>query len=140
MLTPQEKEQLDAAASAKPAVAEARREDTARKQRREAARLRESLSYLADNQLELLKSGVYTPDGLATERIDLETRLEACHAFEPVSQEQNAEKLADLKKVSELINMALNLVDLAETAQKEQFARTVVSELRIDQNTLAFSP
>jgi len=132
-------EQLDVATSVEHLVFEAQTEDIARKQRREAAPVRESPSYLADNQLELLKSGAYTPDGLATERIDLETRLEACHAVEPVSQGQIAEKLADLKKVSELINMALNIVDLAETSQKEQFARTVVSELRIDQNTLEFS-
>ena len=107
---------------------------------RQQARIREDLAYLHANQLTLLKSGVYTPEVLTQERNRLECEMGELQEQNDVSLAAMRELVDDVLKISELLNMALNLFDLATPTEKEAIGKTLVSELLIDQNTFEYSP
>ncbi len=107
---------------------------------RQKARIREDLAYLHSNQLALLKSGVYTPESLTKERNRLECEMDELQDQNDVSLAAMRDLVDDVLKISELLNMALNLYDLAKPTEKEEIGKTLVSELLIDQNIFEYGP
>lgn len=103
-------------------------------------RVREDLAYLRTNQLSLLQSGVYTPDQITEERTRLEAELDAASEKEELSEAAMREVMADVLKISELLNMAKNLYILAKPHEKEQIVKTCCVELLVDENTANFKP
>lgn len=106
---------------------------------RKAAKLREDLSYLTANQLALLKAGAYTPESLTAERFKLNAELAELHEETEITEDAIGRTVEDVLRLSELLKVALNLFDLAKPAERERIAKTLVSELRIDQNTFEYS-
>lgn len=139
-ITPEELAELDADAPEKLRVAAEQRENETRRREREGRRLAEELKYLNDNQLSLLKAGLYTPETLLSERTRLEEEIAVLRAAEDAQTEENTDLVADVKKISELLNMALDLYDFMKPHEKDRAGRMLVSELRIDQNTFDCSP
>ena len=87
-----------------------------------------------------MKSGVYTPEVLTQERNRLECEMGELQEQNDVSLAAMRDLVDDVLKISELLNMALNLFDLATPTEKEAIGKTLVSELLIDQNTFEYSP
>jgi len=98
------------------------------------AKAKEDLTYLSENKLTLLKSGVYTPDDYLNE----ETRLKK--QIEKLSQERQiqasiGETIQKVIELSELLKRAVFYYFLAKPTKKEQLIGYVFSELSYDGNT-----
>ena len=138
--TQQERDLLDARTDTEIGLLEEQNLKVEEQRNRQKMRIREDLAYLHANQLALLKSGAYTPEGLTEERNRLELEMSELQEQNDVSLAAMRDLVDDVLKISELLNMAQNLYDRANPAEKEAIGKTLVSELLIDQNTFAYSP
>lgn len=93
--------------------------------------LREKLACLDANRLELLQSGLFTPEGLVAEQTKLDAELAGLRTKEAISDETMRATVADVMKVSELLKNVVPLYDSSKSAEKERIARIVLSELRL---------
>ena len=113
---------------------ESRFEITDRKKRK----LREDLSYLMDNKLTLLKSGVYTPESLIAEEEKHNQQLREIEEQETISGTELRQKVADLVKLSELLKSLYFYYEKANPHEKEQIIRILFSELTLSENGLKY--
>lgn len=138
--TQAELDELDARSETELCLIEEQKAQAETRRVREQGRIREELSYLRSNQVSLLKSGLYTPEALLEERTKLEIALQTSRNETDADEAALSELTDDVLKISELLNMALCLVDLAKPTEIEAIGKTMVSELLIDQNTFDFIP
>jgi len=103
---------------------------------RKRRKISEDLGYLRENKLQLLRSGVYTPESLLTEEIRLTKVLSEIDVQEQTSAITLAETISDLKILSELLKSLYFYYKNANPKEKEEYARMLFSELSFSENTL----
>lgn len=105
---------------------------------RRARKLREDLVYLEENRVTLLRAGAYTPEALAADEAKFKTELASLEAAGAFSEAEKAVAAGATVKLSELLKRAQ--VGLAEAKRdlRETFARLVLSELTISEDTLSY--
>jgi site-specific DNA recombinase len=107
-------------------------------QDRRKRKIREDLAYLRSSKLQLLKSGVYTPETLMREEAGLNDELTALQAKEAISDQSMRAVMEDLLKLSELIKTGSAYYSNAKSPEKEAITRLIFSELFISKNTLQY--
>ena len=98
------------------------------------AKAKEDLTYLSENKLTLLKSGVYNPDDYLEEETRLKKQIEKL-SHENQIQASIGEAIQKVIELSELLKRAVFYYFLANPAKKEQLISYVFSELSYDGNT-----
>ena len=138
ILTEDEKSQLDAITATDVSIFEEKRLKKIEQSDRRKKKIREDLTYLRTNKLELLKSRVYTPEMLLQEETRLNTDLNSIQDEEIISDLSMQAVMEDLLKLSELLeNGSICYLD-AKSAEKEQIVRIIFSELFVSGNTLRY--
>ncbi|MBK7764491.1 MAG: recombinase family protein [Bacteroidetes bacterium] len=136
--TDEELEQLDLKTTTKITVFNSQRMNQLDEVESSKKRMRENLSYLQNNRLQLLQTGVYTPESYVSEEQKLQNEISDLQTKEQISDEAMKEMVKDIRKLSELLK-TLSLQDFtAIPSEKEQIARTIFSELLIQDNTLIY--
>ena len=107
-------------------------------QDRRKKKIREDLTYLRTNKLELLKSGVYSPEMLLQEETRLNTELNTIQEEEIVSDLSMQAVMLDIRKLSELVKYGSEFYFKAKSPEKEQIIKIIFSELFISENTLQY--
>lgn len=96
---------------------------------RKLKRLQEDLSYLRSNKLILLKTGAYSPEGIAAE----EERLSSSMIFMQQESRQSdaaiSESINNVVKLSELLKTVYLHYEKAKSGEKEQLIKYIFSEL-----------
>lgn len=105
---------------------------------RRKKKIREDLAYLRANKLQLLKSGVYTPELLLQEETGLNAELNRLQEKEVISDMSMQAVMVDIQKLSELLKTGSAYYSLAKSPEKEQIIKIIFSELLISENTLQF--
>ena len=101
-------------------------------------KIREDLTYLRTNKLQLLKSGVYSPELLLQEETSLNTELAALQEKEIISDLSMQAVIADILKLSELLKIGSAYYSFAKSPEKERIIKIIFSELLISETTLQF--
>lgn len=115
---------------------EEKRQQQHDEQGRRERKVREDLSYLKDNKLSLLKTGVYLPDQLLAEERRLTTELAELEALRGGSERPLNEIVSEMIKLSELVKYGSAYYSFANSREKDQIMRTLYSELLVSQSTL----
>lgn len=136
--TDDEIEQMDARAGTDIALLEEKRQKELDKVERKKKKVREDLAYIRSNKLTLLKTGVYTPEGLIEEEEKLNDELSELQNAEQASDVAMHETMKEVQKLSELIKNVAVYYQFAKPHEKEQIVRVIFSELYISQDTLQF--
>ncbi len=136
--TDDEIEQMDARAGTDIALLEEKRQKELDKVERKKKKVREDLAYIRSNKLTLLKTGVYTPEGLIEEEEKLNDELSELQNTEQASDVAMHETMKEVQKLSELIKNVAVYYQFAKPHEKEQIVRVIFSELYISQDTLQF--
>ena len=105
---------------------------------RKKKRIREDLTYLDSNRLQLLKTDAYTPESFVSEQRNLESELANLKTDENNSDVAMRDMMEDVVTLSELVENAVDIYDFADPHKKEQIIKTIFSELYLDQNTLEY--
>jgi DNA invertase Pin-like site-specific DNA recombinase len=105
---------------------------------RRKKKLREDLTYLRTNKLQLLKTGVYAPEMLLQEENTLNTELAGLQETEAISDVSMHAVMEDVLKLSELLKTGSALYAFAKSPEKERFIKIIFSELSISENTLQY--
>ena len=130
---------MEAFADTDIALFEEKRRKALEEVERRKKKVREDLSYIYSNKLALLKSGIYTPEGLAEEESQLQSKLTAFQLEEQVSDEAMRETMKDIWKLSELIKHLIPKYVFADSYDKEKIIRNIFSELYVSGNTLTYN-
>ena len=138
-LTPEELEDLDQNTDTSLALLEAKLERERSQVERQQRKLGEDLSYLRRNRLELLKSGVYSPDAYVEEEQRLLGEINDGQQKGTVSQTALHETIKEATKLSELLKHLTVYYEEANSAEKEAIARSLFSELTMDHKTFDYS-
>lgn len=136
--TKEELEQFDASTSTDIALFETKRFEQLEKNNRQKKKLREDLAYLRENRLSLLKTGVYSPEGLIEEEVNLVTKMEKLQEEEKLFDVSMRETHKDTVILSELLEKAYGYYDIADYFEKQQIIRIVFSELSVFQNDIKY--
>ena len=129
---------LDARTSTDVTLLDERRFRAIEQIERTKKRIRDDISYLNANRIHLLKSGVYTPEGLVAEGERLQSELTALQVAESTSDEAMAELMKEIVILSELIKNVVPVYDFAKPHEKENIARVIFSELYIAKDMLDY--
>ena len=105
---------------------------------RKKKKIREDLAYIRSNKLSLLKTGVYTPEGLMEEETKLNSELTILQNQEQSSDIAMHETMKEIQKLSELVKNVIPYYKFANPYEKEKIIRVIFSELSISQNTLNY--
>jgi site-specific DNA recombinase len=105
---------------------------------RRKKKLREDLTYLRSNKLQLLKTGVYSPEMLLQEENSLNAELVGLQATEAISDVSMHAVMEDVLKLSELLKTGSALYSFAKSPEKERFIKIIFSELSFSENTLQY--
>ena len=136
--TEQELVRLDASTSTDIALFEEKRLQDIEVMDRKKRKIREDLTYLRSNKLQLLKSGVYTPELLLDEERKLNSELETLQETEAVSDLSMKATMEDIVKLSELLKIGFEYYSAGKSREKEEIIRILFSELSISGNTLHY--
>ena len=136
--TDEEIEQMDARVGTDIALLEESRNKELDQLERKKKKVREDLTYIRSNKLTLLKTGVYTPEGLIEEENKLNKQLIDFQEQEQVSDVAMHETMKDVQKLSELVKNVVPYYQFANPQEKEQIARVIFSELYVSENTLEY--
>jgi DNA invertase Pin-like site-specific DNA recombinase len=136
--TDDERSEIEARAETDTVLLDQRRMMRLEEIERRKKRLRDDLSYIRSNRLTLLRTGVYTPEDLATEDAKLTTELEKLHSEEGVSDEAMAATAKAVIELSELLKGAKFLVERAKPMEQDRIVRMVFSELILSENSFDF--
>jgi site-specific DNA recombinase len=138
ILTENDQIQLDASTSTEISLFEEKRLKGIELNDRRKKKIREDLTYLRTNKLQLLKSGVYTPEILLQEETTLNDELAALQEKEIISDLSMQAVMADILKLSELLKIGSGSYSFAKSHEKEQIIKLICSELYFSENTLQF--
>lgn len=131
-------EQMNACAGTDIALLEERRHKELDQIERSKKKIREDIAYIRSNKLTLLKTGVYTPEGLLEEETKLSDDLTALQNKEQISDIAMHETMKDVHRLSELVKNVIPYYDFAKPHEKERIIRVIFSELYVSQNTLKY--
>lgn len=101
-------------------------------------KIREDLTYLRTNKLQLLKTGVYTPEALLQEENILNSELAILQDKESASDLSMKAVMEDVLNLSELLKKGYKYYYLAKADEKERFIKIIFSELSLSENTLKY--
>ena len=136
--TDDELAELDARASTDISLLEEKRAAAFQKLERKKKNIRDNLAYLRSNRLSLLKTGVYTPEGIVEEQQGLENRLESLQEEEQISDTAMQELIKEVTTLSELIKNVTTIYDSANPYEKEAIIKCIFSELKVSQGSLSY--
>lgn len=136
--TDEEVEQMDARIGTDVALLEEKRQKELDQMERKKRKIREDLAYIRSNKLTLLKTGVYTPEGLIEEEDKLNAELIDLQDKEQVSDVAMHETMKDVQKLSELVKEVVPYYSFAKPHEKEAIVRIIFSELYLSENTLQY--
>jgi len=136
--TNEELEQMDTSIDKDIALFEEKRKKELEQIDRKKKKTKEDLSYLQSNKLNLLKTGVYSPEALLEEETKLINELASFQNEEQVSDIAMQETIKDIQKLSELIKNLMPQYELATPQEKEIIIRIIFSELDVSQNILNY--
>ncbi|MCX6739440.1 MAG: recombinase family protein [Candidatus Parcubacteria bacterium] len=136
--TDEEIEKLNARTSTEIALFDIQRQSELDKKERRKKTIRESLTYLSVNRLELLKVGTYTPAGIVAEENKLSAELSSLQEAERVSDVAMREMVQQVQKLSELTKDLYLLYKNATPQEKEVIINELFSELTLDGETLKY--
>ena len=136
--TDEEIEQMDARIGTDVALLEEKRQKELDQMERKKRKIREDLAYIRSNKLTLLKTGVYTPEGLIEEEDKLNAELADLQSKEQVSDVAMHETMKDVQKLSELVKEVVPYYSFAKPHEKEAIVRIIFSELYLSENTLKY--
>lgn len=136
--TDAEIEQMDARVGTEIALLEEKRKKEMDQIERKKKKVREDLAYIRSNKLTLLKTGVYTPEGLLEEETKLVDEIAILQDEEHVSDQAMHEVMKDVLKLSELLKNVVLYYKFAKPHEKEEIVRTIFSELYISEKTLKY--
>jgi len=136
--TENELTQLDASTSTYIALFEEKRLKEIEANDRRKKKVREDLSYLRINKLQLLKSGVYTPESLLQEETRLNRELLVTQDNEMTSDQSMQAVMDDIQKLSELLKHGSAHYSPAKSNEKEQIIKIIFSELLVSGTTLQY--
>ncbi len=136
--TNEEIEQMDARTGTDIAILEEKRQSELAQVERKKKKIREDLAYIRSNKLSLLKTGVYTPEGLLAEETRLNSELVCFQNQEQASDIAMHETMKDVLKLSELVKNVVPYYKFANPQEKEKIVRVIFSELSVSQNTLKY--
>ena len=105
---------------------------------REKKKLKENLSYIFDNKLILLKTGVYSPESLLAEEHKLNNQLTDLEGKEQNLSVDIKDTVREVIKFSELIESLCLYGFSANSYEKEQLYRIIFSELLLSENRLGY--
>lgn len=137
-LTESEVKQLDDIVSTKLAVFETNRLNNLDSLENKKKKLREDLSYLRSNKLNLLKTGVYTPDEMMQEEDKLNRQIINFQQEEQDSDEAMEETVKQVVKLSELLKTLKHQYVFGDLYEKEEIVKLLFSELHISEKTLGY--
>lgn len=129
---------LDAANATEIALLDVKRDKQFDQIEREKRKLREELSYLRVNKIQLLKGGAYTPEEIAIEEKRLVDKIAALMTDEQISEEAMRETVEEVTQLSELIKNSIPYYSFANPQEKEKVTRIIFSELLYSGNTLQY--
>ncbi len=136
--TDEEIEQMDARTGTDIALFEEKRRKELDQVERKKKKIREDLAYIRSNKLSLLKTGVYSPEGLMEEETKLNSELTILQNQEQSSDIAMHETMKEIQKLSELVKNVIPYYKFANPHEKEKIIRVIFSELSISQNTLNY--
>ena len=138
IFTPDERIQLDSTTSTDISLFEEKRLKKLEISDKSKKKIREDLIYLRTNKLQLLKSGVYTPEMLLQEETKLNASLNAIQGEEIVSDLSMQAVMEGILKLSELLENGSAVYSHAKSVEKEQIIKIIFSELYLSENTLQY--
>jgi DNA invertase Pin-like site-specific DNA recombinase len=138
IFTENELAQLDAATATNISVFEEKRLKELRVNDRRKKKIREDLTYLRTNKLQLLKTGVYTPEILLQEENNLSAELSTLQDTEIISDLSMQAVMEDVLKLSELLKIGSTYYSFAKSKEKERLIKIILSELSISENRLQY--
>jgi hypothetical protein len=136
--TKEELEKFDASTSTDIALFETKRFEQLEVNNRQKKKLREDLVYLRENRLTLLKTGVYSPEGIMKEDASLEAEIEKLQEEEKLSDVSMSETYKEVVILSELLEKAYGYYNLADYYEKQEIIRIIFSELSVFQNEVKY--
>jgi DNA invertase Pin-like site-specific DNA recombinase len=138
VLTEDELTQLDASTATDISLFEEKRLKQIELNDRRKKKIREDLTYLRTNKLQLLKSGVYTAEVLLSEENQLNTELSTLQDTEMISDVSMHAVMRDVIKLSELLKIGSEYYSFAKSDEKEKLIKIIFSELSVSGNTLQY--
>ena len=138
-LEPEELEELDQNTDTRLAYLEAKLDWEREQSERQKRKIAEDLSYLRRNRLDLLKSGVYTPESYVAEEQRLLSDQSTPQQEDCISQAALRETIKDVTRLSELLKHLVLYYEEANSPEKEAIMRCLFSELTMDENSFAHS-
>lgn len=117
---------------------EEKREKQAATCERKKKKITEDINYLHHNKLNLLKTGVYTAEGIIEEERKLNDQLLQIQKEEGASGASMTETIQNLIQLSELLKTLHLYYENANPYEKEPIIKTVFSELNIFQSNLKY--
>ena len=100
--------------------------------------VKESIAYLEDNKLALIKNEVYTPKQFLSQNLKLQSELlQLSEKNESIISNQR-DSYADILKVLELINNVVLLYDFANTDEKVKIIEKLFLELYVSRQSLSY--
>ncbi len=136
--TKEELEKMDESVDTDIALLEEKRKNEFEQIERKKKKTKEDLSYLQSNKLNLLKTGVYSPEALLEEETKLINELDSLQYEEQASAVAIQETIEYIQKLSELIKNLMPQYELATPQEKEIIIRIIFSELYVSQNVLNY--
>ncbi len=128
-LTDAELEFIDKNTKEDIAEIEAKQKNQFEENTRRKKRLIEDLTYLQENKLILLKSGAYSPEGIALEEERINNQITFIQGSEINSSASIKETVENFVKLSELLKTLYLHYEFANPYEKEQMIKTIFSEL-----------
>ena len=108
------------------------------KYQREKKKLKSDLSYISENKLTLLKTGIYSPESLLAEENKLNSQIAEIDSKEQCLEDDFREEIQGVIKLSELVKSLSVYGFSANPIEKEQLYRNVFSELLLSENRLGY--
>lgn len=138
-LTPEQLQELDSDTDDNQVYLKDKQEREQEQAQRRLRKLHEDLGYFQNNRLELLKTGVYSPESFVAEEQRLQTAIDDASEAKPASPTDINETMQSATKLSELLKNLTGYYELANSPEREAIARCLFSELSMDQNTFEYS-
>jgi len=101
-------------------------------------KLNSDLSFIQENKLSLIKSQVYSIEGLVAEQERIEHKILKLERQNTVSQAEIDGFMNDLEKVTELLKLLTELYRNAKREEIENIIKMLITELSISSKTLEY--
>ncbi len=136
--TDDELEEFESRAGTDIALLENKRDREMEVIERKKKKVRDELAYLRSERVQLLKTGVFTPEGYVEETNRLEGEIDDLQTEEQVSEEAMRELMKEVVHLSELLKNVVPIYDYANPQEKEKIIRAIFSELSFSHDTLQY--